>query len=304
MPRWFSVIALAAVLVIVLHTLISVYQPTLAPWGRPPADIIKSPGNPIDEGRHLNVPESHEHQPQVEENTHTPETTHTEHVVEEGLGPKGHEILLIVGSNGKSRSNIEGMEDMVRENRLQYVELHGNSPIPLLSTLRTRVIVGYDFAWANFSEHRVGNAHPVWSKVPAVKDAFEKHPQAKWIWWLDLDAIIMTPEIDLAAHLLDPKVLYSTLSKAEAYHLRGTHRPGIYHTSETPDPNQINMIISGDHNGINAGSFFLRRSTWTEMFLDLWLDPFYVENVWPVQEQDAIIHMIQHHAFVREHVGI
>lgn len=130
MPRWFSVIALAAVLVIVLHSLVSFYQPTLAPWGRPPADIIKSPGNPIDEGKHLKIPESYEHQPPVEENKHTPEKTHTEHVVEEveDLGPKGHEILLIVGSNGKSRSNIEGMDDMVRENRLQYVELHGNYP--------------------------------------------------------------------------------------------------------------------------------------------------------------------------------
>jgi hypothetical protein len=130
MPRWFSLIALAAVLVIVLHTLISFYQPTLTPWGRPPADVIKAPGNPIDEGKHLNIPESQEHQPPVEGNTHTPETTHAEHGGEvEVPGPKGHEILMIVGSNGKSRSNIEGMEDMVRENRKQYVELHGSYPV-------------------------------------------------------------------------------------------------------------------------------------------------------------------------------
>jgi hypothetical protein len=158
--------------------------------------------------------------------------------------------------------------------------------------------------WANISEYRVGNSHPVWSKVPVLVDAFKKHPQAKWLWWLDIDAIIMTPTIDLASHVLSNQALLSKLRKGEAYHLRGEGKDGVFHTPENPDPNQINLVITGDHNGINAGSFFLRRSDWTDVFLDLWVDPYYVERDWPGKEQDAIIHMIQYHKFISDHVGI
>lgn len=54
-------------------------------------------------------------------------------------------------------------------------------------------------------------AHPVWGKLPAIISAFEKYPHAEWIWWLDIDAIIMNPEIDLYEHLLDPAVLPTKL---------------------------------------------------------------------------------------------
>ena len=158
--------------------------------------------------------------------------------------------------------------------------------------------------WANFSEYKIGNAHPVWSKVPVLADAFRKYPKAKWLWWLDIDAIIMSPNIDLSTHILSPPSLYSILRKGEAYQLRGAGRDGLFETPDTPDTEQMHLLISGDHNGINAGSFFLRRSDWTDMFLDLWLDPFYIQQPWPGKEQDAIIHMIQHHKFVQDHVGI
>ena len=126
MPRWFSIVVLATVLVIVLHTLISFFQPMLAPWGRPPADIVRSPGgNPLEK-------QAQAHAVPVDGNANAnPQSLKTGHGVEkegEEGGPKGHEILLMVGSDGKSRSNIVGLEDMVRENRQQYAELHGQSP--------------------------------------------------------------------------------------------------------------------------------------------------------------------------------
>ena len=158
--------------------------------------------------------------------------------------------------------------------------------------------------WANFSEYQIADAHPAWTKVPVLVDAFKKYPEAKWVWWLDFDAIIMTPTIDLASHLLNPSVMFSRLRKGEAYRIRGAHDEAIYHLPETPDANEMNLLITGDHNGINAGSFFLRRSEWTDVLLDLWVDPFYIRQDWPGREQDALIHMIRYHTFVRDHVGI
>lgn len=204
--------------------------------------------------------------------------------------------MLVVGTDGKSHQ-IPGMKKMVRQNREDYVKRHG-------TLTAEEANVGYEFFWANFSEYKMAELHPVWSKVPVLADAFDKYPKAKWVWWLDIDAIIMTPTIDLSSHLLNAQSMYQMLRKGESYQLRGAGRAGVFDLPENPDPEKIHMLISGDHNGINAGSFFLRRSEWTDMFLDLWLDPFYISQTWPGKEQDAIIHMLQHHKFVQEHVGI
>jgi hypothetical protein len=57
--------------------------------------------------------------------------------------------------------------------------------------------------------------HAVWGKLPAILEAFEKFPHAEWIWWLDVDAIIMTPEIDLFKFLLSPEILTTKLREGD-----------------------------------------------------------------------------------------
>ena len=57
--------------------------------------------------------------------------------------------------------------------------------------------------------------HPVWGKLPALLLACEKYPHAEWIWWLDIDAIIMNPDIDLFQHLLDPQILQTKLVQGD-----------------------------------------------------------------------------------------
>lgn len=57
--------------------------------------------------------------------------------------------------------------------------------------------------------------HPVWGKLPALLQACEKYPHAEWIWWLDIDAIILNPDIDLFEHLLDPQILQKRLVQGD-----------------------------------------------------------------------------------------
>ena len=57
--------------------------------------------------------------------------------------------------------------------------------------------------------------YPVWGKLPAILQACEKYPRAEWIWWLDIDAIILNPEIELFQHLLDPLVLQTKLLQGD-----------------------------------------------------------------------------------------
>jgi|SRR5271154_5785802 len=61
----------------------------------------------------------------------------------------------------------------------------------------------------------VKSLHPVWSKIPAISRAFELFATAEWVWWLDADAIIMTPSIDLYEHLLNPASLGRLLRKGQ-----------------------------------------------------------------------------------------
>ena len=117
----------------------------------------------------------------------------------------------------------------------------------------------------------------------------------------------MTPSIDLGTHIINPDALSSKMRKNENYilwHLSDSTPAGEFPIAENPDPNDMNLIITTDYNGINAGSFLIRRCNWTEMFLDLWVEPMYVDRDWIAQEQDALVHMLAHHRFVSDHVAL
>lgn len=88
-------------------------------------------------------------------------------------------------------------------------------------------MVGYDFMTVNLSSYVITHTtHPVWGKLPAILEAFEKYPEAEWIWWLDIDAIIMSPEVDLYASFLSPSVIQSKLVEGESILvLDDTHQP-------------------------------------------------------------------------------
>lgn len=57
--------------------------------------------------------------------------------------------------------------------------------------------------------------HPVWAKMSAIMEAFETYPSAEWVWWLDVDAIIMTPHVDLHEYLLNPETLKGHLLQGD-----------------------------------------------------------------------------------------
>jgi hypothetical protein len=162
--------------------------------------------------------------------------------------------------------------------------------------------------WANLSDYRVEGVHAVWSKISVLLDAFKQHPEAEWIWWLDFDAVIMTPTVDLGEYILNPDAMFSKLLKGQTFpirHLGQGGKEGLVLPSH-PDVDQINLLISHDQNGLNAGSFFLRRNKWTEMFLEHWHDPILMlEKDWWALEQDALVHIfLHHHQFMKDHVGI
>lgn len=74
--------------------------------------------------------------------------------------------------------------------------------------------IGYNFTLLDSQKFEVAREkHPVWCKLPAIAEAMDSFPSAEWVWWLDLDALIMTPHLDLYEYLLDPAVMVSRLLK-------------------------------------------------------------------------------------------
>ena len=72
------------------------------------------------------------------------------------------------------------------------------------------------------------------------------------------------------------------------------------------DTSSIDMIIPQDCGGFSLGSFFTRRSLWTDRILDIWWDPVLYEQKhmqWEHKEQDALEHLYKTQPWVRTRVA-
>ncbi|KAJ8101827.1 galactosyl transferase GMA12/MNN10 family-domain-containing protein [Lipomyces tetrasporus] len=205
----------------------------------------------------------------------------------DSLEPKGGKIVLLTATDGKGHNGaITNLLETVEENREEYCAYHD-----------------YKYQFINITKHVSPSRHPVWAKVPAIQEAFELNPTAEWVWWLDTDAIIMTPEIDLASLVLDPEVMKTKIACDRPIKLPNGKPSGLTVSCDV-DVNMVDVIVGQDHNGVNAGSILFRRNEWTMAFLDMWADPMYVNRRFERQEQDALNHIIVNHPKIREHIAI
>ncbi|KAG5915178.1 hypothetical protein E4U42_000109 [Claviceps africana] len=152
-----------------------------------------------------------------------------------------------------------------------------------------------------------------WEKVDFVRSAMRKYPNAEWFWWLDLHTMVMEPSYSLQDHLFNDlnKHVYRDINEWNPLNIS---HPIAYPyldkfaTSPVGDGNinSVNLLLSQDCSGFNLGSFFVRRSAWTERLLDIWWDPVaYEQNhmSWEHKEQDALEALYKNHAWIRAHTG-
>jgi len=285
--RWQSIALVAFLSALVVGLLVSLNQlPKTAAWQSLPA-VDKSPRTEV--FAQLPIP----HQSEKEAVPPAP------------IQYTGSDIVIVIGSDG--HHDLQRHSDQIRGNREDYAARYGtiNQP-PNLSILT--MYLGYDVFWADLNAYEIPpGVSGVWKKVAVLHDAFAKFPQAQWLWWLDFDAVIMTPSIELGPHILNPSSLSSKMRKNQTFELRHLgDRGGPVGEMDIgdPDPNEINLILSTDLNGVNAGSFFLRAGHWTDVFLDMWVEPMFMDREWIGYEQDALVHLLAHHKYVRDHVAL
>ena len=156
--------------------------------------------------------------------------------------------------------------------------------------------------WANITSYDFG-AKIYWNKIPILQEAFSRFPKVKWIFWLDLDIIIMTPSVDLHSLVLSNEGMMKHILNDTKISAVGGGPLG-FNTLADPDPDDMNMIIAQDNWGQNVGSFFMRRSDWTDFALEMWMDPLATAQNWTFPENDGWTHLYKNHEIVRNHTAI
>lgn len=172
-------------------------------------------------------------------------------------------------------------------NKKGYAERHGYTLALKDTSLKKR----YSHEW------REG-----WEKVDILRQTMREYPDAEWFWWLDTYTFIMEPELSLESYLLD-EINKNAYRSVEHFNPLGI-KPDIPYVTTAGQP--VDMILAQDCGGFNLGSFFLRRSEWSDLLLDTWWDPVLYEQmhmVWEHKEQDCLEVLYNHQPWIRERLG-
>jgi hypothetical protein len=126
MHRWVSICGITTLVLVGLHVLVSFYPDTKTMVWRP----IDDPLMVFTTYSGDELPQVHSNETSNELETDNNEVQNVPDIptrVQGNLEFKGKDVLLVVGTDGRSQSHqvIEGQENMVRENRQQYAEYHG-----------------------------------------------------------------------------------------------------------------------------------------------------------------------------------
>lgn len=152
-----------------------------------------------------------------------------------------------------------------------------------------------------------------WEKVDTIRNCLRKYPDAEWFWWLDLNTFIMEPSYSLQSHIFN-NLARNTYRDINQYNPLNITHPMA---GEFLDPlsqsltgdgkaESINLIVPQDCSGFNLGSFFIRRSAWTDRLLDVWWDPVAYEQKhmeWEHKEQDALEFLYTNQPWIRPHTA-
>tara|TARA_R110002003_G_scaffold242_11_gene17311 strand:+ start:11602 stop:12324 length:723 start_codon:yes stop_codon:yes gene_type:complete len=155
--------------------------------------------------------------------------------------PRNRDVVVLTASDGGGHNSaIPNVLERVLDDRDKYCAKHG-----------------YTSLWLNTSRYDIGAAHRTWSKIPAVAEAFHLHPTAEWVWLIDTDIILMTPDYDLVDEILSPAAITRGLMRDTPI-LDGQLKKNPTHIN-TPAHfrvEEIDILITQDHQSVNTGSTF------------------------------------------------
>lgn len=178
-------------------------------------------------------------------------------------------VLTVTKNNNNSKENLKN----IIENRQEYCQYHGYIHYFLnltsSSTSTTTTISSSSFKNSNLNNKKINDI----DMIKSIRQTFKDNPSAEWVWWLDTDALIMNPYFDLTKEVLNDNALEQRLTYGRPLRNSATNFVnGAYMERGEINFKNLDIIISQDFFGLNRGSFFIKRSSFSDYFLDTWED--------------------------------
>jgi mannan polymerase II complex MNN11 subunit len=212
----------------------------------------------------------------------------THSIMYEGSG-SGPEIVLVVGLDAKGYS--QEYLQLVLDDRISYASKHGYG-----------VYARYleDFAQTNDDL--------AFAKIFLVREAMFAFPNAKWMWWLDQDAVIMDQEFDLWQHLVSPPVLKNHMIRDAPI----LPPESVIHTYKRVPSDQIRFILTQNDRGVSTASFLVTNDPlYGHILMGYWMDPlhrayqgFGSEPGYNRRLDASVTHMVQWHPAILSRMAI
>lgn len=178
--------------------------------------------------------------------------------------------------------------EKIVENRLSYAKLHGYGVIVRLTS---------DYAkFIDSTSHQTAG----WARIAVAREAMESFPKAKTFWFIDQNALIMNPQVDIVEDFVKPENLESKMLR----NVPVQRDSGIIRTYVNNRASDVSLIFSRDESKMSTNSFVYKNSLQTKAFFETVMDPLFrgYRNFW--NEADAINHVMQWHTYFLMHAAI
>lgn len=133
-----------------------------------------------------------------------------------------------------------------------------------------------------------------WSKIPAVRHAMTNFPHSTFFFYLEGTAMITNPSLSVQGHITNSARLYNLTIPEQPV----VPPDSVIRTLPRRRTQNIDFIVTQDHEGLSQSSFIVRRGDWAKYFLDSWYDPLYRSYNFQRAEGHALEHLVQWHGTI------
>lgn len=185
-------------------------------------------------------------------------------------------VVTVIDDNKHPRDYIE----KIIENRLEYAQTHNYG-----------LLVKHASDFSKYIEESY-NHQSTWARVALAQEAQLSFPDAKWIWYLSEQSLIMEPQVDLLHSLLPNEKLSKEMQRdVPILRFENTHIR-TYQNSRVED---ISMVFTRNSHGVSTDSFIFRNNLYSRIWLETWSDPLYRTFNRFQNEEQALGHLILWH---------
>lgn len=150
-----------------------------------------------------------------------------------------------------------------------------------LLTVRT----GYETFFTHIGDYDLHGAPMSWTRVVAMRHALTKFPDAKYVWFLGQDSLIMDPKISIHRDIMGHDNLEQSMLREQPVALPDS----VIKTSRQLAPDQVELALTQDKAGMSPESMILKNGEWAEFFLDTWYDPLFRSYNFKKAEVHALV---------------